>query len=77
MNPLSPEEFFVAHVAAEVRAMPITEARTFLRGLLALVGPDTNVEPLREVYRHIDSADDQLELIASGQLKLNLGGDAQ
>ena len=66
----TPTEYFVASLASDVRRMPVADARTFLRGLLILVGDDTRVDPLREIYRHLDLGDAQLELIASGQLKL-------
>ncbi len=73
MNKPSPVEFFLATTAAEVRTMPVSEARAYLSGLLALLPTDLLiVEPLRAIYRHIDLADDQLDLIATGQLKLNL-----
>lgn len=54
--------------------MPLTEARIYLRGLLGLLSPDAPVDALREAYRHIDGADAQLDLLATGQLPLDLGG---
>lgn len=70
-------EFFVASAAGEVRRMPVADARLYLRGLLLLVGECAGVEPLREIYRQLDGADAQLELIAEGQMRLKLGGGGQ
>jgi len=55
--------------------MPLAEAHRYLAGLLEIVGVDPVGDSLREVFRHLAVADDRLELIASGQLKLNLDGN--
>lgn len=65
-------ETFITTVAKDIRRLPLNEARPFLAGLLTLMGEQADVEPLREIYRSLDTADAQLELIASGQLKLDL-----
>lgn len=70
-------EFFIAETAAEVRGMSVSEARTYLRGLLMLIGENSAIDSLREIYRHLDVADAQIELIADPQAKLNLEGGSQ
>lgn len=62
-------EVFIADVAAIVRRMPVSEARPFLRGLLALV-VEHELPELRTAYQALCASDAQLELLAGPQSRL-------
>jgi 2-keto-3-deoxy-galactonokinase len=49
------------------KSLTVPEARLFLKGVLLCAASD--VEDLRAAYTHLCTFDDQLELIASDQLK--------
>lgn len=66
-------QFVLAHLAFSARSMPSAQAANLLRGALCLAGDRSEVDPLRTAYISLCRADDQLELIAASQLKLNLG----
>lgn len=67
MSPDPAIAHFVATSAAEVRRMTLTAARLYLQGLLIVAGQDEAVEPLREIYRNLDAATAQLELMLTPQ----------
>jgi hypothetical protein len=69
--------FYGKQVVAFARTLPVSEMIEFLRGALAVAGSNDSVEPIREAYIKLAAGDAQLELIASGQLKLPLGGNGQ
>lgn len=73
-------EFFIKETAAHARSLPLNEAVVFLKGALEIAGDNDAVKELRGTYVDLSSADDQLELIASGQPKqqsLNFPKDGQ
>ena len=52
--------------------MSYCDCLSYLEGLLVTVGNNDDVLPIREAVAAIRRSDQQLELIASGQLRLNL-----
>ena len=66
-----------ATAAATARSLPLADAIRFLRGALLVAGESPEMTDVRNAYIGLQANDAQLELIASGQLKLNLGGDAK
>jgi len=64
--------YYVECITATARQMPLADARQFLRGALLVGGEHDAVAPLRQAYRRLHEAEEQLELIAAGQLRLNL-----
>ncbi len=67
--------FFRATAAATARTLPLPDALRFLRGALLVASEHDAMSEIRVAYVQLHSSDSQLELIASGQLKLNLGSD--
>lgn len=66
---------FVREIAEHARALPMRDAVVFLQGCLALAGDAEVMAEVRRSYMLLRQGDEQLELIADGQLKLNLGRD--
>lgn len=69
-------EFLARECVAAGRRRPIGDFRRMLHGLLILAdGVDLQpIEDVRHVYSRICDIDAQLELIATGQLRLPLDG---
>ncbi|MDB6111299.1 MAG: hypothetical protein JWR69_3049 [Pedosphaera sp.] len=65
------EELFLKESLGHARTMPIPRAIIFLRGLLLLCPENPAVDQIRAIYSAMMESDHQLELIHSGQLKLN------
>lgn len=74
MNDFEVASFYRETVVALARTMPLAEAVKFLRGALIVAGEHEAMTDVRKAYVSLAHGDQQLELIASGQLKLNLGG---
>lgn len=66
-----PQQFFIAEAIAHARSLSMEEAVVFLRGLLQSCSDDEALAPLRNAYSVLSESDRQLELIQTGQLKLN------
>ncbi len=77
MNESEDIAFYRATTAATARTLPLADALRFLHGALIVAGECPQMEEVRRVYIGLQASDAQLELIASGQLKLNLGGDGK
>lgn len=69
-------DYFETRAVEFARTLPMRDARRFLCGMLAATGHE-DFARTREAFTTLCIADDQLELIASGQLKLKLGGDGK
>lgn len=61
--------FFKLQAVRTARALPISDARCFLKGLLVISEDESSVSDIRSVYARLCNFDDQLELIAEEQLK--------
>ncbi len=76
MNDAEAIAFFVRQAGELARSeMSLRTARPFLRGALLLAGEHDAVEALRTAYEALCVGDQQLELIAGGQLRLPLDGN--
>jgi len=64
-------EFFIRESIAHARALNVAHAVLFIRGLLESCDDNDAVVRLRAIYTALSESDRQLELIQSGQLKLN------
>ncbi len=69
--------FFVARTADAARRMPLPDALQFLFGALLIAEGHPAVHDLRSAYMNMRDGDALLEILGTGQLKLNLGGDGQ
>ncbi len=70
------ELFFIGESIRHARTLPIAEALDFLDGLIETAGKDHPAYMRLVLARdHFTSGDAQLELIAAGQLKLDLTSD--
>jgi hypothetical protein len=67
--------FYVQRIADTARTMPLRDAAAFLQGALCLAGEHDAVAEVRTTYYRICESDAQLELIASGQMRLPLTGE--
>ncbi len=65
-------EFFVSKSIELSRKMPLGEGIEFLHGMLEVIDGSPAAPSVRNAYNVIRDCDHQLELIASGQLKLEL-----
>ncbi len=73
-----PIEFYRQQLVAHARTLPMHEAVIFLRGALAVSGVRADMVDVQRAVSALIVADDQLELIAGAQGKLNLhGGNGQ
>jgi hypothetical protein len=68
---------YVRMLAVQLRMLPLADAVAMLRGALVVAGDHPAMQDLRGTFRDLVSADDQLGLLASGQLKLPLDGDGK
>ena len=66
------QHYFVTESISHARELPLKDAVIFLRGLLESCGDEEAVAPIRDAFISLSHSDSQLELIQSGQLKLNL-----
>lgn len=66
-------EFFFRQCAAHARTLPIVEAGSFLRGMLQTVPDSPALVEIRRINNDMATSDHQLELIETGQMKLNFG----
>ena len=66
---------FIRHNVAYARSLPLTEAVEHLRGMLAACVDAPALDEVRRVVATMRDSDTQLELIASGQLRLSLAGE--
>lgn len=73
----SHREYFFQEAIAHARTLPVPDAVKFLGGLLQSCTDNDGVAPVRNAFIALSQSDRQLELIQSGQLKLNLQGDKQ
>jgi hypothetical protein len=65
------ETFFIAEVMRHARTLPVQRAVTFLDGMLESVGDQHPARArLVAARNHFNDGDAQLELIATGQLKM-------
>lgn len=65
MNETAAVAFFITHAIQAARSMPMGDARTYLRGLLACAEDRPEILPLRRCFQELCSCDDQLSLIAA------------
>ncbi len=68
-------DFFTTRTFEMIREWPIHEQCDFLAGLLAIVGDNPIVEPLRIHLNFLISTDSNAELFASGRQRLNLNAE--
>lgn len=59
-------DFYIAHLVAHARSLPLSDAVPFLAGALELAGERAEMEDVKRAHRALIVADDQLELIAGG-----------
>ena len=65
--------YFICECVAYARTLPISRSVDFLRGLLLVADPRaTDLNQVRSALNKMTECDQQLELIASGQIKLAL-----
>jgi len=64
--------FFLTEAVRHARTLPHPEMMTFLRGMSFATEDDPDFDAVRSICRNMAQCEDQLELIASGQLKLDL-----
>lgn len=62
--------FFLRESAGHARSLPVREAVAFLRGLLLVCDPSMT-DQIRHQFDALSNSDRQLELIQTGQIKLN------
>lgn len=72
MNDAEAIAHFQSLTGSLVRDFTLADALPYLRGLLILTEDRPELDHLRSVYSQLSTADAQLELIASGQLRLPL-----
>lgn len=65
---------YVRFVAGGMCELPLADAVTVLRGALCIAGDHAAMTSLRRIYIQLRESADQLDLIASPQLKLPLEG---
>lgn len=65
-------DYFIRESVRHARSLAIPEAITYLRGMLFMTVDDTALQPVRATLNSLTRCDQQLELIASGQMKLPL-----
>jgi hypothetical protein len=66
-----PVEFFITESIAHARQMPTKDAVIFLRGLLQSSLESPAIDRIRAAFIALSESDRQLELIQSGQMKLD------
>jgi hypothetical protein len=64
--------FFLTESVRHARSLPHPEMMAYLGGLSQATDQDPDFEGVRSIYRNMTRCEDQLELIASGQLRLDL-----
>jgi hypothetical protein len=69
---MSDVEFAIREIVRHARGLPLADAIRLLTGFVLLAGDIQEVHALRAALIPLQASDAQLELIASGQLKLNL-----
>lgn len=63
-------EYFLTEAVTHARTLPLKDAVEFLRGLLQCCNETPATEQVRTVFLHLSESDRQLELIQSGQMKM-------
>jgi hypothetical protein len=63
----------MAESIRHARTLPYPAMMTFLRGMSFAVPENGEFDCVRSIYARLHACDEQLELIASGQMKLPLG----
>lgn len=66
------ERFFITESVRFARSLPYVECLRYLRGLLRTCGDAEELAQIRSLVVTLTTTDAQLELIAGGQLTLNL-----
>lgn len=64
------QDFFLRECAAHARSLPVTQAILYLRGLLISCNESSALEGLHAIYDRLVQSDNQLDLIHTGQMKL-------
>jgi hypothetical protein len=67
-----PVEFFLREALAHARTMPLRDAALFLHGFVLSCADKKVADQVRPLFVQVSESDRQLELIQSGQMKLNL-----
>jgi hypothetical protein len=65
------EEFFVRECAAHAKTLSVSAAVLYLRGMMLLCPQSQALQIIAGIYNAIIESESQLELIHSGQLKLD------
>ena len=65
-------DFFIRESVQHAKSLPINSSVSFLGGLLNLGKERKELSEVRRIFNSLRDCDHQLELIASGQLKLSL-----
>ncbi len=66
------EILFVSESLRHARTLPHGEMMRFLRGMCFATSEVEDYQEVRNLYSRLNECDEQLELIASGQLRLPL-----
>jgi hypothetical protein len=69
---MTSSEFYVSTAINLARKMPMGEGILFLKGMLEVADGSPVAPTVRKAYNALFDCDHQLDLIASGQLKLEL-----
>src|SRR4051812_19692930 len=72
---MTPERFCISEAITFARSLSYCDCLRFLQGFVLLAGESQETQPLREVIAELQQSDRQLELIAEGQLKLQLSAE--
>ena len=65
-------DFFIRESVSHARSLPLESAMNYLGGMLLLSNESPQLGAVRSALNTLRNSDHQLELIASGQLKLPL-----
>jgi len=70
------EHFFITESIRYARSLPYLDCLKYLRGMLYACGDSPHVADVLDLVHKMEQNDQQLELIASGQLRLGLDSDS-
>ena len=73
MNPPTAQQFFYVECVAHARQLPLADAILFLSGMLQSCSDEKALAPVRNCFITLSESDKQLELIQTGQMKLDFG----
>lgn len=66
-------EFFFRQCAAHARTLPVSQSMAFMRGMMLTLPENPALDEIRTINSAVTESDHQLELIQTGQMKLDFG----